>query len=96
MDNIYSVEEKQLYQLVMFSQLIVFLKVQLSATSNQVLEIKVNIQDALELMPLLLDILMTEVEPESDYHQVPERLFQVFAEPQSGLFQAEEETKNQS
>ena len=79
----------------MFFQLIAFLKVLLFATSNPLLEIKVNIQDALELMPQLSDTLMMELEPESDYHQVPEKLFQDFAEPQLELLQVEEETKNQ-
>jgi hypothetical protein len=44
--------------------------------------IKELIPDAQELMPPLLDTLMTEAEPESDSHPVPERPFQVFAEPQ--------------
>ncbi len=95
-DSIYSVEEKLLFQQAMFSQLTAFQKVLLFATFNLLLEIKVNIPDALEPMPLLLGTLMMEQEPESDYHQVQEKLFQDFAEPQLELLQVEEETKNQS
>ena len=63
-DNIYSVEEKLLFQQAMFSQLTAFQKVLLFATFNLLLEIKVNIPDALEPMPPLLDTLMMEQEPE--------------------------------
>ena len=95
-DNIFSVVKKLQYQPVMFFQSIALLKVLLSATLNHQLEIKVNIQDALELMPPLSDIQMMEVEPESDYHQVPEKLFQAFAEPPSELLPEEVETKSLS
>ena len=95
MVNIYSAEEKLPYLLVMFFQSIASLKVPPFAISNLLLVIKVNIQDALELMPLLLDTLMTEQEPESDYHLVPEKLFQDYVELQLVLLQVEEETKNQ-
>jgi Mn2+/Fe2+ NRAMP family transporter len=94
--NIYSVEEKLPYLLVMFSQSIASLKVPPFAILNLLLVIKVNIQDVLEHTPLLLDILMMEAEPESDYHQVPEKLFQVFAEPQLESLLQEVEMKNQS
>ena len=89
-------EEKQLSQPVMFSQSTKSQKVQPSATSNHPLVIKEVIQDVQELMPPLLDTPMMEVEPESDYHQVPEKPFQVFAEPLLVSLQVEEETKNQS
>jgi hypothetical protein len=78
--NIYSQEEKQLSQLVMFFQLTEFHKVLPFATLNLLLEIKEHIQDVQELMPPLSDILMMAAELESDFHQEPEKPFQVFAE----------------
>ncbi len=36
-----------------------------------------------------------EAEPESDFHQVPEKPFLAFAEPQLVSLQVEEETKSQ-
>ena len=93
--NIYSQEEKQLSQLVMFFQLTEFHKVPPFAILNLLLEIKEHIQDVQELMPPLLDIQMMVAEPESDFLQVPERPFQVFAEPLLVSLLVEEETKNQ-
>jgi hypothetical protein len=76
------VEEKLPYQPVTFSQLIEFLKVQLSATLNHQLEIKAHIQDVQVLMLQLLVTPKMELELESDYHQVQEKLFQDFVELQ--------------
>jgi hypothetical protein len=58
--------------------------------------IKELIPDAQEHTPPLLDTLMTEAEPESDSHLVPERPFQGFAEPQLVSLQVEAETKSPS
>ena len=92
----YSVEEKLLSQQVTFSQSTEFHKVQQSATLNHQLEIKVHIQDVQVLMPQLLVILKMDPEPESDYHQDQEKLFQVFVELQSVSLPVEVEMKNQS
>jgi hypothetical protein len=95
-DSISLLAEKPLYQLETSSQLTESLKVPPFATSSLPLVIKELTQDAQELMPQLLDILMTEAEPESDFHQVPEKPFLVCAEPQLVSLQVEEETKSQS
>jgi len=89
-------EEKQPSQSETFSQSTESHKVQLSAILNHQSEIKELIQDAQEHMPPLSDTLMTEAEPELDYHQAQEKLFQEIAEPQSELLLVEEECKNQS
>jgi len=94
-DNIYLLAEKQLFQLVMSSQLTEFHKVPPFAILNLLLEIKVLTQDVQELMPPLSDIQMMAAEPESDFLQEPERPFQVFAEPLLVSLLVEEETKNQ-
>ena len=60
------------------------------------MEIKDLIPDVQELMQLLLDIQMMEQEQESDFHQVPEKLFLAAAEPLLVLLLVEEETKSQS
>jgi len=80
----------------MYSQSTKFPKVPPSVTSNLQLVIKEVIQDVQALMLPLLDTLMMEAEPESDYHQAPEKQFQVSVEPQLVLLQVEEETKSQS
>ena len=95
-DSISLLAEKPLYQLETFFQLTESLKVPLSATSSLPLVIKELTQDAQELTQQLLDILMTEAEPESDFHQVPEKPFLASAEPQLVSLQVEEETKSQS
>ncbi len=95
-DSIFLLAEKPLYQLETFFQLTESLKVPLSATSSLPLVIKELTQDAQELTPQLLDILTMEAEPESDSHQVPEKPFLAFAEPQLVSLQVEEETKSQS
>ena len=81
-DNTYSLEERPPSQQATSSQSTESLKVPPFAIFNLLLVIKELIPDAQELMPPLLDTLMTEAEPESDSHPVPERPFQVFAEPQ--------------
>ena len=80
----------------MFSRSTKSRKVPPSVTSNLQLVIKEVIQDVQALMLPLLDTLMMEAEAESDYLQVPERPFQVSAEPLLVSSQVEEETKNQS
>ena len=75
LDNIFSVVAKLLFQLEMFFQLTILLKVQLFAILNLLLVIKDHIQDALVHMQLSSDILMTVVELESDSHQEPEKPF---------------------
>jgi len=50
----------------------------------------------LELIVLLLDTLKMVLKPESDYHQVPEKLSLENAEPQLVLLPEEEELINQS
>jgi hypothetical protein len=87
---------KLLSLLAMFYQLTKLLKVQLSAILNHLLEIKDLIPDVQEPMQLLLDTQMMEQEQESDFHQVPEKLFLVAAEPLLVLLLVEEETKSQS
>ena len=77
-------------------QLTILLKVQPSAILNPLLEIKDHTQDALVHMQLLLDTLMTAAEPESDFHQDPEKLFLAIAEPLLVLLQVEVEMKNLS
>ena len=94
--NISSAEEKLLYQLETYSQSTESQKVPPSATSNHPLEIKELTPDAQEPTPQLLDTLMMEAEPESDFHQVPEKPSQAFAEPPSVSLPEEEETKSQS
>jgi len=94
--NMSSVEERLPYQQVMSYQSTKFLKVQPFATSNRLLVIKEVTQDVQVLTQPLSAILMMEAEPESDYHLVPEKPFQVFAEPPLVSLQVEEETKNQS
>ena len=87
---------KLLSPLETYYQLTILLKVQLSAIFNLQLVIKVHIQDALVHMQLLLDTQMTVAEPESDYHQDPEKLFLATAEPLLVLLQVEVEMKNLS
>jgi hypothetical protein len=94
-DNIFSPVEKPLYQLVMFFQSTESHKVPPSAISNLLLVIKEHIQDVQVLMPPLLDTQMMVAEPESDFHLVQEKLFQVFAEQLLVSLLVEEETKNQ-
>ena len=88
--------EKPLYQLETSSQLTESLKVPPSATLSLQLVTKELTQDAQELTPQLSDTLMTGAEPELDFHQVPEKPFLAFAEPQLVSLQVEEETKSQS
>ena len=92
----FSVEEKQPSQPVMFSQSAESQKVQPSVTLNLQLETKELIPDVQELMPLLLDTQMMELKPESDSHQVPEKPFQASAELPSVSLPVEEEMKSQS
>ncbi len=95
-DSISLLAEKPLYQLETSSQLTESLKVPPSATSSLPLVTKELTRDAQELTPQLSDTLMMEAEPESDFHQVPEKPFLAFAEPQLVSLQVEEETKSQS
>jgi len=71
-------------------------KVPPSVTSNLPSEIRELTPDVQELMPPLSDTLMTELKPESDSHQVPEKPSQVSAELLSVSLPVEEETKSQS
>ena len=80
----------------MFFQLTESQKEQQSATYNLQSVIKAPTLDVQELMPQLLDTQMMEAEPELDYHQVQEKLFQEIAELQLELLLVEEECKNQS
>ena len=96
LDNTYSLAERLQYQLVMSSQSIKSLKVPPSATLSLPSVIKELTPDVQELTPPSSDILMTEAEPESDFHLVPEKPFQGFAEPPLVLLLVEEETKSQS
>jgi len=95
-DNTSSAVIKPQSQLEMFSPSTAFQKVPLSATLNPQSEIKDPTHVALELTPLSLVTLMMASRPESDCHQVPERLFLAAAEPQSESSLEEEETKNPS
>ena len=95
-DSISLLAEKPLYQLETSSQLTESLKVPPFATSSLQLVIKELTQDVQELTPQLSDTLTMEAEPESDFHQVPEKPFLVSAEPQLVSLQVEEETKSQS
>jgi hypothetical protein len=94
-DSISSPAEKPLYQLETSSQSTESLKVPPFATSSLPLVIKELTQDVQELTQQLLDTLTMEAEPESDFHQVPEKPFLAFAEPQLVSLQVEEETKSQ-
>ena len=96
LDNIYSLAEKLPSPPETSSQSTESPKVPPSATSSLPLVTKEPTPDALELTPPLSDTPMTEAEPESDFHQVPERPSQVFAEPQSVSLLVEVETKSQS
>ena len=95
-DNIFSVEEKLLSQPVTYSQSAESQKVLPSATSNLPLETKELTPDVQELMPQLSATLMMDQKLESDFHQEPEKPFQVSAEPPSVSLPVEEETKSQS
>lgn len=95
-DNTYSLAERQLFQLVTFSQSTESQKVPPSATSNPPLETRVLTPDVQEPTPPLSDTQMMAAEPESDSHQEPERPFQAFAEPLSVSLPVEEETKSPS
>jgi hypothetical protein len=88
--------ERPQYQLETSSQSTESLKVPPSATLSLLLVIKELTPDVQEPTPQLLDILTTEAEPESDYHQAPEKQFLAFAEPQLVSLLVEEEMKSQS
>ena len=90
----FSVAEKQLSQLETSFPLAESLRVLPFATSNLQLATRAHTQDALEHMPLLLDILKMAQEPESDFLQDPERPFLETAEQPSASLQAAEETKS--
>jgi hypothetical protein len=94
--NTCSAVEKQPLPLVMSFQSTESHKVPPFATSNLPLVIKDHTQDAQELTPPLLDTLTMAAKPESDSHQVPEKPFQAFAEPQLVSSPVEVETKSQS
>ncbi|MCL4136756.1 UNVERIFIED_CONTAM: hypothetical protein GTU68_041696 [Idotea baltica] len=93
-DSLSIVEEKLKSLSETLSRSIESLKVQLSATLNHLLEIRVHIPDVQELTPPLLDTPKMDPEPESDSHQAQERLFQDTAELQSVSSQEEVEMKS--
>ena len=88
--------EKLKFQLVMFYLLTESQKVLLFAILNHLLAIRAHTQDVQELMRLLLGIHKMEVEPESDYHQDQEKLFQEIVELQLESLLEEEEIKSLS
>lgn len=96
LDNIFSVVEKQKFQLEMSYQLTGFLKVQPSATLNHQLVIKDPIQDVRELMQPLSDIQKMVQEQELDCHQVQEKPSQEIAEQLLVSLLEEGETKSRS
>ena len=80
----------------MFSQSTESQKVPPSAKYKFQLETKQLTQNVQKLTPLLFDTLIMELKPESDFHQVPEKPFQVSAELPSVSLPVEEEMKSQS
>jgi len=96
LDNTFSAEGKQLFQLETFSPWIKSQKVPPSATLNPLSEIKDHTLDVQALMQPLLVTPMMELRLESDFHQDQERQVLELAEPLWALLLEEAETKSPS